>query len=168
MWLTKVADAINKIIVPFSKGLVFIGGLFLAAMMFLTIVDVVMRYFLDMPVKGAFDLTEYFMVIVFSFGLPYCTINKDHIKVDILMERLPESAQTIITILAIPISLGIFSLIAWQYILYTQIQFDSHLVSSVLEIPRYPFIALMFLGYAIFVIAVLADALNLIAKAVKR
>ena len=168
MWLTKVADAINKIIGPISKVLVLVGGAILATMMFLTIVDVVMRYFFDMPIKGAFDLTEYFMVIVFSCGLPYCTINKDHIKVDILMERLPKNAQTIISILTTPIVLGIFSLIAWQYIVYTQIQIDSHLVSSVLEIPRYPFIILMFFGYALLVIAVLADTLNLIAKAVKR
>ena len=168
MWLTKIADAINRILVPSSKVLVFIGGLLLSVMMFLTIVDVIMRYFFDLPIKGAFDLTEYMMVIVFSFGLPYCTINKSHISVDLIFGRFSPNAQTIISICTIPIGLGIFSLIAWQYVELTQIQIGSNLVSSVLKIPRYPFVAVMFAGYALFVIALFSEALTLIAKVVNK
>lgn len=168
MWLKKSADAIYKMAEPLSKALVFVGAMCLAAMMFLMVSDVVMRYFFDKPIRGAFDLTEYMMAVVFSFGLPYCIINKNHIKVDILMERFSEKAQTVINMLLTPVSLVIFSLIAWQSILSTKIQFDSHIVSSVLEIPRYPFLALVFLGYTCFAVVLLADVLNLIAKVVRR
>jgi TRAP-type C4-dicarboxylate transport system permease small subunit len=168
MWLAKAADTIHKLMNPFSKVLLIVGAASLAAMMLLTASDVALRYFFNKPISGAFDLTEYMMAIVFAFGLPYCTIQRSHIKVDILMDRLPEKARTAITIIITPLSLCLFSLIAWQSIVYTQIQFNSNISSSVLHIPRYPFIGLLFLGYAGFVIVLLGEFLNFIAKAIRK
>jgi TRAP-type C4-dicarboxylate transport system permease small subunit len=168
MWLIKAADIIHKVMSPFSKVLLVVGAASLATMMLLTASDVALRYFFNKPISGAFDLTEYMMAVVFAFGLPYCTLQRSHIKVDILMERLPEKAQTAITAMITPLSLGIISLIAWQSIVYTQIQFSTHIASSVLHIPRYPFVGLLFLGYAGFVIALLGDFLNFIAKAIRK
>jgi TRAP-type C4-dicarboxylate transport system permease small subunit len=168
MCLEKAADAIYKVMAPLSKALVFIGGACLAAMMCLTASDVALRYFFNKPISGAFDLTEYMMVIVFAFGLPYCTLRASHIKVDILMERLPVKAQAIITSIITPLGLCLFSLIAWQSIKYLQIQHNTHIVSSVLLIPRYPFIGLLFLGYACFAVVLLANTLKYIAKVIRK
>jgi TRAP-type C4-dicarboxylate transport system permease small subunit len=168
MWLTKTADTIHKAMFPFSKVLLVVGAASLTAMMFLTASDVTMRYFFNKPISGAFDLTEYMMAVVFAFGLPYCTLQGSHIKVDILMERLPGKARTVITAITTPLGLGLFSLFAWQSIVYTQIQFHTNIVSSVLNIHRYPFVGLLSLGYAGFVIVLLADLLNFIAKAIRR
>jgi TRAP-type C4-dicarboxylate transport system permease small subunit len=168
MWLVKAADTIYKLMSPLSKVLLVVGAASLTAMMFLTASDVALRYFLNKPISGAFDLTEYMMAIVFALGLPYCTVQKRHVKVDILMERLPERIQAVITAITTPLSLAFFSLIAWQSIVYMQIQFNTNIVSSVLLIPRYPFIVILFLGYAGFVIVLLADFLNLIAKVIRR
>lgn len=168
MWLVKAADTIYKLMSPFSKVLLVVGAASLTAMMFLTASDVALRYFFNKPISGAFDLTEYMMAVVFAFGLPYCTIQRSHVKVDILMERLPERARTAITTITTPLSLVFFSLIAWQSIVYMQIQFNTNIVSSVLLIPRYPFIGLLFLGYVGFVIVLLAEFLNLIAKVIRR
>ena len=168
MVLGKIADVIYKVMTPLSKVLVFVGGAFLAIMMFLTAADVAMRYFFDMPISGAFDLTEYMMAIIFAFGLPFCAVWKGHIRVDILMERLSEKAQTIITAITMPVSLGLFALIAWQSYRYILIQGESGIVSSVLLIPRYPFVAVLFVGYSCFVIILLADVLKLLAGMIKQ
>jgi TRAP-type C4-dicarboxylate transport system permease small subunit len=168
MWLTKTADTIYIAMSPFSKALLVVGAASLTAMMSLTTSDVALRYFFNKPISGAFDLTEYMMAVVFAFGLPYCTLQRSHIKVDILMERLPGKAQTVITAITTTLGLGLFALIAWQSIVYTQIQFHTNIVSSVLHIYRYPFIGLLFLGYAGFVIVLLADFLSFIAKAIRK
>ena len=168
MVFNKTADAIYKVMTPISRVLVFTGGAFLAVMMFLTTSDVAMRYFFDMPISGAFDLTEYMMAIVFAFGLPYCAVERGHIRVDILMERLSEKAQTIVTAVTTPIGLGLFALVAWQTFRYILIQQESNIVSSVLLIPRYPFVAVLFVGYACFAIVLVADVLKLIGQVIKK
>jgi TRAP-type C4-dicarboxylate transport system permease small subunit len=171
MWLAKLAkaaDSIYKIMRPLSNVLVFIAGAALVAMMFLTVIDVCLRYFFNKPFNGAFDLTEYSMVTVFALGLLYSAVQKKHIKVDILMERIPRNARGLIDTFIAPFSLGIFSLIAWQSIEYTLIQYNTNFLSAVLEIPRYPFVALLFLGYTGFAIVLLADFLNLTGKEIRR
>jgi TRAP-type C4-dicarboxylate transport system permease small subunit len=168
MLLIKAADFIYKIMTPLSKVLVYFGAAFLAIMMFLTTSDVAMRYFFNRPISGAFDLTEYMMAIVFAFGLPYCIVQKGHIKVDIMMEHLSEKVQTIIMAITTPLGLGLFGLIAWQSLQYVQIQCDTNIMSSVLHIPRYPFVAVLFVGYTCFAIVLLADVLKLFAKVMQK
>jgi TRAP-type C4-dicarboxylate transport system permease small subunit len=163
MWLVKASDAIYKVMTPTVKVLVCVGGGCLVAMMFLTASDVALRYFFNKPISGAFDLTEYMMAIVFAFGLPYCAVHKGHIKVEILIDRIPKKAQAIINGIILIISLGLFSLISWQSLLYGKIQFDTSIVSSVLLIPRYPFVGLLFFGWAGFVVVLLADFLKILS-----
>jgi len=168
VWLGKVADTIYRILSPLSKAVLVIGSASLTVIMLLTAADVCMRYFFDRPINGAFDLTEYLMVIVFSFALPYCTLKKEHIKVDILMSHLSEKTQAMITVVTAPLSLGLFSLVVWQSIVALQIQYDPKIVSSVLLIPRYPFLGLLFLGYVCFVIVLLADYCKLLSEVAKK
>lgn len=164
MWPEKISVAMYGLLTPFSRILIFLGGICLTAMMFLTACDVTMRYFWGSPIDGAFDVTEYLMVIVFAFALPYCTIHKDHITVDILTGKFPKKIGILLDCLNSLISLVLFSLIAWQSLVATKIQFDSHIVSSVLLIPRYPFFGLLFFGYLCFAVILLAEFFALIAE----
>ena len=49
-----------------------IGALVLAAMMFLGAADVILRYFFNSPISGAYELVEYMMAIIVPFGLCVC------------------------------------------------------------------------------------------------
>ena len=168
MWLGKVADTIYRLLSPFSRVLLIIGSAVLMVIMLLTAADVAFRYFFNKPINGAFDMTEYLMVIVFAFALPYCTIKKGHIKVDILMSHLSEKVQAIVTGILAPLSLGLFSLIVWQTMVAVQIQHGTNIVSSVLLIPRYPFLGILFFGYACFVIVLLADFFKLLSEVIRK
>jgi TRAP-type C4-dicarboxylate transport system permease small subunit len=168
MWAAKISAAMYDLLTPFSKVLIFLGGICLTAMMFLTASDVVMRYFFDSPIDGAFDITEYLMVIVFAFALPYCTIKKDHVKVDIFTSRFPKKVTILIDCLTTLISLVLFSTIAWQSLISSINQYNSKIVSSVMQIPRYPFYGLLFFGYLCFAIILLAELLALMAEAERK
>ena len=168
MWLGKAADAIYRVISPVSKVLVGVGATVLAAMMFLTASDVTLRYVFNHPIIGAFDLTVYMMVILFAFALPYCAVKKGHVRVDLLLGRLPQKVQTIINSVTTPLGLGLFALITWQTIVYMKIQHDTNIISSVLLIPRYPFVGLLFLGIACLSIILLADFLKLLSEVTKK
>ncbi len=70
-----------------SRVLEFIGALLLFAMMALTFVDVIARYFFNRSITGGFEVTEVMLATLIFCGLPLITLRHGHITVD-LMEGL--------------------------------------------------------------------------------
>jgi TRAP-type C4-dicarboxylate transport system permease small subunit len=69
-------------------------GLFLFAMMAVTTIDVIGRYFLSAPLPGAFELTQLLLAGTIFAGLPVVTFKEEHVTVTILTEKLPQRAQS--------------------------------------------------------------------------
>ena len=64
-------ERIHKKMEWLSSNLSYLGSIALFAMMSLTTVDVVGRYFFNKPVLGAFELTEFLvLILIFSFLAP--------------------------------------------------------------------------------------------------
>jgi len=56
----------------------------LLAMMLLTVIDVVGRYRLKMPVRGAFEVTELMLVVLIFAGLPLVSFSDEHAVMDFI------------------------------------------------------------------------------------
>ena len=168
MWLSKIADGLYTLSRPITGLLHKLGAILLAAMMFLTAADVLMRYVFNRPIMGAFDITEYLMGMLVASTMAYCALKKRLVKVDLLSQRLPERMQSIIDSVTSLLGLGLFLLITWQAFVYIAVQYNTHVTSLVLHIPRYPFIGLMALGFVCFVLILLANVFENLSKAVKR
>lgn len=65
------------------------AGVLLVAMTLLTVVDVVGRYVFNSPVPGAFEATEIMLALAIFAGLPIVTARGEHVRVGLLVERLP-------------------------------------------------------------------------------
>ena len=65
----------------------------LLAMMLLTVVDVVGRYFLNRPVRGAFEITELMLVVLIFAGLPLVSYRDDHAVMDFIDRLLGPAGQ---------------------------------------------------------------------------
>jgi TRAP-type C4-dicarboxylate transport system permease small subunit len=66
---------------------VLLGGAasaILLAMMLLTVVDVVGRYVLKRPVRGAFEVTELMLVVLIFAGLPLVSYSDEHAVMDFI------------------------------------------------------------------------------------
>lgn len=168
MWLNKGIDWLNKVLRPAGTVLHSVGVGILALMMFLTASDVILRYVFNRPIVGAFDLTEYMMAIVVAFGLAYCAMMKGHVRVDLIVERLPQRAQAVIDSVTGLLSLGLFSLITWQCFLNVKLQFASGVTSTVLLIPVFPFVGMVGIGSALLSLMLLIDFLESLSRAVMR
>jgi len=66
-----------------------IAGGILWVMMVLITVDVVLRYAFNAPTKWANEFSRYFMVALVFLALSYAVKENAHIKVDILVAKLP-------------------------------------------------------------------------------
>ena len=140
----------------------------LAIIMFLTFVDVVLRYVFNRPIVGSYELISYMMAILVAFGLAYCAVKKGHVTVDLLITHLPLPAKGIFESIIYFLSLVFFSLVTWQSALYVKETFNLKLISAVLRIPAYPFVAIVVLGSAVFCLVLLVDFLNSLSKMVKK
>jgi TRAP-type C4-dicarboxylate transport system permease small subunit len=168
MWLSRVAGLLNKVICPVVELLHTVGMGVLALMMLLTASDVILRYAFNRPIVGAYDLTEYMMAIVVSFGLAYCAFMKGHVRVDLVVSHLPQRLQAVIDSITGLLSVFLFAVITWQSFVYMLALFHSGLESTVLLIPRFPFTGLVCLGSAFLTLVLLVDFIDFLSRVVRK
>ena len=87
--------AITTSIYRLSTKLNWVAAAALIFIMLLTCADVVMRFF-GSPIPGTYELVGYFGSVIISFGMAHTSIERGHIAVNLLVDRLPPRAQTII------------------------------------------------------------------------
>jgi TRAP-type C4-dicarboxylate transport system permease small subunit len=130
----------------FSRYLSYIGNLAIAGMMLLTTADVVGRYFFNTPVLGAYEITEYLMLImVFSF-LALAQTDKVHISVDIVFNRLPAKLQTVLGRVNHALCLVMMIIVSWMGVHHALDLLKTGEASTLLKIPDYPFAIFLVLG----------------------
>jgi TRAP-type C4-dicarboxylate transport system permease small subunit len=156
-------NAVN-ILGLFSYLLSRLGCVALFFMMCLTVVDVVGRYIFNMPILGAFEMTEFLVLImVFSF-LGYAQAQKSHVTVDIFFDRFPLKMKTVVSVLNYLISLVVVLLIAWMGYIKAMESFHSGEKPLNLAIPDYPFIFFLSFGSAVMCIEFIRDILRKMHK----
>lgn len=166
MWLDRTSGSLYSTLRPISVVLQGVGAGVLTVMMLLTASDVTLRQFKS-PLMGTIDITEFLMAILVSFGLAYCAIRKGHVKVDLIVERLPIRVQAIIDTVTTLLSLGLCILITWQSFVNMVSVYNSGATSWTLNITVFPFAGLVAFGFAWFTLVLLADFLNAIVRVVK-
>lgn len=62
----------------------YIGAVTALGMVFLTVADVIGRYFLNAPIAGATELTRLGMAVIIFTALPIISARGDHISVDLM------------------------------------------------------------------------------------
>jgi TRAP-type C4-dicarboxylate transport system permease small subunit len=151
-----------------TRLLLAIGATVLALMMFLTALDVVLRYLFNRPLAGAFELVEYMMAVFIPFSIAYCADQKGHVAVELILGRLPKKAQSICDIATTFVTMLFAIAIAWENVLYIGEIFASKLTSAVLLIPTYPFVAPAAIGIATFALILMVRLFEFFSGVKKR
>jgi TRAP-type C4-dicarboxylate transport system permease small subunit len=136
-------------------------------MMMLTCTDVVLRLFRQ-PIPGTYEVIGFLGTVVASFSLAYTSIEKGHIAVEILVDRLPERAQAFFEALSALIGASLFGLLTWQSSLYATDLKLSGEVSLTLEIPTYLFVYGVAAGCGMLTLVLLVELGGSLRKAARR
>ncbi len=83
-----VLSRLDRAFFRLESALTLLGGLTIFALVFLAVVHVLSRKFLNAPVPGYVDWTEQFMAIFAFLGLSYTQREGGHIRMDILVGAL--------------------------------------------------------------------------------
>jgi TRAP-type C4-dicarboxylate transport system permease small subunit len=155
-WVFRTADYMNKA----ASAVLFL-------MMVLTISDVFGRKVFDDSILGTVELSEFMLVITVFFALAHTELMGGHVRVDVIMSLFGErtrAAVDVVTQFICMVLSVIFTSAAVQYAVRMQASGD---VSQDLWLPKYPFIYLVALGFAVLSIALFVRFISALIKTVK-
>src|SRR5690349_21561990 len=79
-----------------DKVLGIASSIILVILMLLTVVDVVSRYLLNAPLRGAFEITELMLLVLIFAGLPLVSHADEHVTMDFIDRLLGRRALTVV------------------------------------------------------------------------
>jgi TRAP-type C4-dicarboxylate transport system permease small subunit len=119
-----------------TKGMDLVAGTALVSIMLLTTCDVVLRY-LGHPILGSYDLVSFGAAFAIGFALPRTSLEKMHISVDILVERIPKR-RYIVDIATRFMAFALFVLVGWNLFILGAGFLDTGEETMTIGIPLFP------------------------------
>ena len=151
-----------------TRMMTAVGAVVLAMMMFLTALDVGLRYVFNRPLVGAFELVEYMMAILIPFSIVYCAHKRGHVAVELILGQFPEKVQVCFDLVTTFLSILFVIVIAWQNFLYIHETYILGLTSAVLLIPTYPFMIPVAIGLVAFALNLMIHLFEFLLEVKKR
>ena len=158
----------TSIINNVNMAINYIAMFTLFAMMSLTVVDVSLRYIFSRPITGVTEITEAMMATLVFMALAHCAAKGGHLKVDLIMSRLPLKAQAIADSITLTGSLFVSSILSWWGFLAGLRAQESDLGSSLLEIPIAPFYYIISFGCFILCFVLITEIAQNIGKGIRK
>jgi TRAP-type C4-dicarboxylate transport system permease small subunit len=124
-----------------------VAAAFLAAMMLLTVVDVVLRKVGNSPIHGTFELVELLLVCTFFFALPATFLRDENIVVDMIDGWRPRWVP-LLKRLSAALAVLMLATIAWQSWLQARDAMSFGDVTSDLSLPKILYWAPLVFGIA--------------------
>lgn len=156
-------NILERIAQHLARNLYWVAGTAIIIMMMLTCADVVLRFF-RRPIPGTYELVCFLGAVSVAFAMAHTTIEKGHVSVSFVVSLFPKKIQDIIACVTTSFGLCLFTLIAWQSVIYANDLRLSNEVSLTLELPFYPFVYGIGLSAAVVGIILFCDLINCLIK----
>lgn len=152
--IEKISTILNRIMIVFA-------GIFLAAMILITCLNIFSRLFWS-PIKGTYELMGYFGALVTAFALGYTQLKKAHIAVDVLVGQFSKRAQLMLQGFNCLVGTVFFSIAGWQMSKLARTLWQTGEVTETLRIIYYPFTYGVALGCCLLALVLLVEFLKLV------
>jgi TRAP-type C4-dicarboxylate transport system permease small subunit len=116
--------------VPISRFLGYVAALFLAAMVLLTVADVLLRSFFSYPIRGMLELIELGLACTIFIALPAVFLREEHLVVDVVRRR------RLLDVVAAIVSLVVLAAMAWYMLPIARNMYEFGDVTPDLSLPR--------------------------------
>ncbi len=128
-----LVNSIHKV----SRLMYWIAGIALAGIMSLTVADVFLRYF-KLPIEGTFEIVSLMGAVVIGFAIPQTTIERGHVLMDFLTERLSFGGQRVLHLVTRLLGSFTFLIIGWNLFKLGNDHLANGQVTLTLKFPEYP------------------------------
>ena len=107
-------NLLEKILRSITEGTVSIAAVVALLVALVGTIDVLTTRVLSQAIPGAFELSEAGLVLMVFLGMAIVTREESHIKVDILIHRMPKRLQMICTVFGLVLTFCFLGLMTWQ------------------------------------------------------
>jgi len=165
-FLSKWADAIDKVMRPVARMGIYIGMFSLFLMVIFMVADIFTRRALDIGLYGTKDLEQFLMCFITYLGLPWVTLTLHHVKVDLILGKFPKWVQNVTDSCTSVLGLMVWSLIGVQTIRWAIDISGTGLGGEVLRIPIYPFAFIAGIGCLLNCIVIVSQIFRYIDSSI--
>src|SRR5215208_1281009 len=113
-----------------------LAAISLAAMMLLTVADVLLRAFFSYPIQGMLELVELGLACTIFVALPAVFLRDEHLVVDVIDHVVRPSAVRWLDLAGALLSLAVLVTMAWQMVPLARAMHEFGDVTSDLSIPK--------------------------------
>jgi TRAP-type C4-dicarboxylate transport system permease small subunit len=132
-----MASALGGMLKSITGILDKIGGLALTLMMLLTVADVLLRA-AGRPLVGTYEVVALSLALVIGFTIPKVSLDRGHIRVDLVIERVSRRTKNILNTFTRLICIGLFLIISYNLFAVANELRASGEVSPTIQLPAYP------------------------------
>ena len=122
-----------------TEVLSIIAGVAVTFIMILTVLDVICRA-IWVPILGSYEIITLTGAIIVGFSMPFATASGSHVCMEMLIDRLPRSAASVMSIATRIICALLFGIISVSVFRFGSELAKAHEVSWSVKIPIYPFV----------------------------
>ena len=158
-------QTLRKLIQQTTRILCYVGMFLLIPMMLITAGDVIGRRFWAKSIPGTVELSSYMLAVFILLGVAYTHQVKGHVKVSMLVSRLPDWAGNIADIITTLLSLFIIAILAWQGWV---VGIEERTVSDMLRVPQLPFRLLVSVAGLFLWLELFMDLAESVGRLVRR
>ena len=155
---TEGLKLMRKVLIRLENLFTFLSVASTVVMVCLTTADALGRYFFTMPIPGAYEITEsYLLVFCVYFGLVYSYREGANIRITILVSRFPQQVK-----LLVDYFVQIFSILYVVFLFATSTIVNFHRIGKILEMtkfstPLWPSYLIICVGLFLLTLWVVAD-----------
>ncbi|MBN1627859.1 MAG: TRAP transporter large permease subunit [Deltaproteobacteria bacterium] len=162
--LDRFISALEKII-PVTRWLFYISGGILALYTLFVVVDVVLRYVFNQPLRFGYDIGGMVMTVFLFLAAAYVQVEKGHIEIDIITARFPQKTKLLLSCAMYIICMIVTGVIVWKSSLtaISYLQLGSKAQSG---LPLFPSASMIPIGALFLFIIYIRDVLSKIRECI--
>jgi len=162
-WFTKLRKSIHSLSAWFER----VGLMAMVAMALTTLIDVIGSKVFKWPLPGSTEITSVVQVITIAGGLAFSKIDGRHIRVEFLLDWLPQQGKAVLDVFSDLLGLGLFAIAGWMTYEHGLILFNSGTKTFLLGIPLYPFSFWIALGCIPMVFVIITELVASLERMLK-
>jgi len=139
-----------------NRGLAWVAGFSLVAMMLVTVGEMVFRM-LGYPMAGTVETIGWLSAMTTAFALGYTQIHQGHVSIDLFSNRLAPGPRAVVNMLVYLISTALFLIVTWHVFHHAGVLKQTGSLSETMKVIVYPWVYMVSLGCAGLTLALLVD-----------
>lgn len=141
-----------------------IAGWGIVATMLLVVVNILLRSVANSPIQGVYEIVGFLTAVVIAFGLAWCAVQKSHIAIEFIVEKLPRKVQNTIHLISGFMIMVLLLFISYRLFHHGFKVIASGEVSATAQIPFFPFIFMVALGFSMLFLVEFVNVMKGVQK----